>query len=171
MTARPPLGEPSLIRPANDHDVPVLAALNAEVQELHFANRPDQFKPPEIGDLAAWFADRLRDPSARVWVAEWDGTVVGYVLVLVSVRPESPFRPANTWWELDQIGVLAAHRRTGVCRALVQKVLSEAQTHSIRDLELSAWTFNGVAQGAFRQLGFIPKSVRYELRVPAPDGS
>lgn len=157
------------IRAVNQSDVDTLAALNVEVQELHFASRPDEFKPAQASEMARWFVQLLHNPAARLWGAEVDGTLVGYVVVLVREKPENPFCPARRWWDIDQIGVSAGHRRAGVGRELVQRVVSEARAVGIRDVELNTWAFNQDAQRAFMRLGFAPKTVRFELRTPATE--
>jgi ribosomal protein S18 acetylase RimI-like enzyme len=154
-----------LIRVGSTLDLGVLARLYSEVQALHFASRPDQFKPVDVDHIQRWLAELLQDRSVNVWVAELDGTVVGYATVLRRERAETPFCPARTSWELDAIGVRVEYRRMGVGRALVQKVLSEAKAQGIAEIELNSWGFNAPAHAAFRSLGFTPKAVRFELRV------
>ena len=153
------------IRAAGIDDRDVLAGLNMEVQRLHFANRPDVFKPACLDGIAGWLAQLLMNPAASLWMAEDDGVAVGYAVVMVRNTPENPFCVARTWWELDQIGVSAGHRRVGVCRALVRKVLSEARKQKVGEVELNSWAFNQDALEAFRRLGFVAKTTRYELRV------
>lgn len=155
------------IRAADSNDVDILATLNAEVQNLHFASRPDQFKPAKASEIAQWLAQLLQSPSARLWVAEVNGAVVGYVAAVVRERSENPFCLERKWWDIDQIGVQARHRRTGIGRALVHHVVSEARAQGISDVELNSWAFNHDAQHAFTSLGFVPKTVRFELRMSA----
>ena len=157
------------IRAAGAADVEALADLNTEVQELHFANRPDQFRPVQVPEIAAWLTQLLHDPSARLWVAEVGRAVVGYVVTLVRERPENPFCPARTWWEIDQMGVQARHRRAGIGRALVSHVIARARDQGIFDVELQSWAFNHDAQRAFTSLGFAPKVVRFELCISQPE--
>lgn len=156
---------PPLIRSALPEDIPRLAALNAEVQELHVANRPDQFKRVDLTEIVECFAKLFQNSAAKIWVAEVDGAPVGYATVLPRERPDDPLCHAREWWEVDAIGVAAEHRRAGICSALLQKVIAEAKAHKIRDVELSSWAFNKTAHRAFESLGFTPKAVRYELRT------
>lgn len=159
------------IRAATPNDSDLLAGLNAEVQQLHATHRPEDFKAANVGELALWFADLLKKRSVAVWIAEGASTPVGYALVMDHRTPETTFCKARRWWELDQLGVAAEHRRQGVGRALVRKVVAEAQSQGIPYVELQTWAFNQDAQAAFRQLGFTPKRVRYELRVDASNAS
>lgn len=91
--------------------------------------------------------------------------MLGYVSVLVRERPDNPFCPARTWWEIDQIGVRATHRGTGVGRALIEAVAATAAEHGIAELELCSWAFNESAHRAFERAGFVPKVIRFERRT------
>lgn len=153
------------IRAADSKDVPAVAGLNAEVQDLHVASRPDQFKAAQLNEIAQWLEQLLRNSSARLWVAEVDGEVVGYAAALARERSENPFCPARKWWDIDQLGVQARHRRAGIGRALVHHVVNEARAEGVRDLELNTWAFNQNAREAFTSLGFVPKTVRFELNT------
>jgi GNAT superfamily N-acetyltransferase len=155
------------IRSVNSGDVAALAVLNAEVQELHFASRPDEFKPVHVDEIAQWFVQLLQNPAARLWGAEVDGALVGYVVVLVREKPENPFCSARKWWDIDQMGVGAGSRRAGIGRALVEQVVSEARARGIANVELNSWAFNQEAHRAFARMGFVAKAVRFELRASA----
>jgi GNAT superfamily N-acetyltransferase len=146
-------------------DLAALARLTGDVQALHFANRPDQFKPVDPDGIERWLVALLQSPSANVWVAEQDGTLVGYAAVAHRERAATPFCMARAWWDLEAMGVSAEHRRKGVGRALLQRVVSEAKAQGIAEIELNSWAFNAPAQAAFRSLGFTPKALRFELRV------
>jgi len=52
-----------VIRTASESDAGALALLSATVQELHVAERPDVFKPVDLGALASWFRDAAKDPA------------------------------------------------------------------------------------------------------------
>ncbi|MGC4089248.1 MAG: GNAT family N-acetyltransferase [Polyangiaceae bacterium] len=156
------------VRRASNDDIDALARLTVEVQELHFTNRPDQFKAANTGAIGRWFDQVLRSPSGAAWVAERDGEVVGNALVLFRESAESPFAPARKWWSLEHVAVTAAQRRTGVGRSLVEHIAAEARAAGIRELRLESWAFNGDAQAAFERLGFTPKVLRYELQLSEP---
>jgi ribosomal protein S18 acetylase RimI-like enzyme len=155
------------IRAAATGEARALAELNAHVQQLHVAHRPDVFKVANTTHVAAWFESLQADPSARIWIAEAGGVPVGYVLVLLREATENAFIKARRWWEVDQIGVAESHRRSGVARALLEHVVAEARAHGIADLELQTWAFNQGAQSAFHQLGFKPQRARHELHIGA----
>ena len=154
------------IRLATLSDAATLAELNGEVQGLHVAERPDQFKVTDPEQVAAWYRQRLEEAGVRIWVAELDAELVGYLLALERQRDDGPFCPARSWWELDQVAVRSRCRRRGVARALIEKALAEARTAGVHEVEFNTWSFNDAAQRAFARFGFKPKVVRFELRLP-----
>ena len=157
----------AIIREAELGDIEALCALNAEVQELHVAHRPDVFRPIATPEIAGRFRDLFAQPTTKIWVAVVDGSVRGY-LVAILRRPAAPnpYVLERSWLELDQIGVSAEHRRLGIARGLVERALAHAQAEGIAGVELSSWSFNQNAHRAFEKLGFVSKSVRFEWVPP-----
>jgi len=156
MSARPD------IQRAGPGDEQVLASLCAEVQALHAAARPDVFKPANSVGLAAWFKDVLETGAAKAWICRVGEVPVGYVLVRDQRRADDVFCHERRWYEIEQLGVLLAHRRAGLARALVARVVDAAAADGVDAIELHGWSFNEAAQRTFRSLGFAPKSVRFE---------
>jgi len=153
----------SVVRRATLEDVAVLATLVAEVQELHVASRPDTFKPLDVAEVRSWLCGLFENASVAIWIAEQDAHAQGYLVLVAHDQPGGPFSFERSWIELDQIGVRAPYRRSGVARALVEAALAHAASLGIRQIELTSWSFNQSAHAAFRKLGFIPKVVRFEL--------
>jgi GNAT superfamily N-acetyltransferase len=151
------------IRPAVPGDERALAILNGISQRLHVASRPDFFKPAQLDEVTAWFRTLLDRPAVGIWLAEDEGTPVGYVLAFVHERAANPFCPSRRWCEIDQIAVRPDHQRHGVGRALIERALAWARAEGAGDIELSTWAFNEGAQRMFRGLGFVTKVVRFEL--------
>src|SRR4051794_10164195 len=151
------------IRTAAHRDGDLLATLNAFVQELHVAERPDIFKPAQRREVADWFEQLLRKATVHIWIAESQGAPIGYVVALLRERTEGPFCLARRWYEIDQIAVAPDHREKGVGRLLVETVLAEARAEGIRNVEANCWAWNEVAHQAFRGCGFASKEIRFEL--------
>ena len=151
-----------LIRDAKPSDSQAIVDLIGEVQALHVASRPETFRPVPEPEIAAWLGQALQNPGNRIWVAEVDGAVCGYLLSVVRKQAGNPFVIDRTWLELDQLCVLRAHRRQGIAKALIATAMAHADTQGFRDVELSTWAFNHDAQRAFKQLGFVTKVLRFE---------
>jgi GNAT superfamily N-acetyltransferase len=151
------------IRTAIVGDEELLAKLNSFVHDLHVVRRPDHFKPAQVSELAGWYRSLLERSTARMWIAENEGNPVGYVLAIVHHVPENPFCQARHWCEIDQIAVDPNYRRQGIARSLVLKAIAEARIEGIRDIEATCWSFNNETHEVFQGLGFVPKTVRFEL--------
>jgi ribosomal protein S18 acetylase RimI-like enzyme len=149
------------IRKADANDAEVLAVMNQTVQDLHVAHRPDYFKRVDPNAIADWFRSMLQKSGVRAWIAEFDGSAVGYALTVTHDRAETAFCSAWQSCEIDQIAVLSPYRRMGIARALVACAFEDARSRGIRDLELTSWSFNTEAHEAFQALGFIPKILRF----------
>jgi len=151
------------IRLAVNGDEELLASLNRFVHELHLLRRPDQFRPTLVSELVDWYRSLLEKPTTRIWIAEEAGSAVGYVVAIVYDKPETPFSGPRRWWEIDQIAVDPTSRKKGIARTLVRQAIAESRVAGIRDVEVACWSFNEEAHEVFRRLGFVPKTVRFEL--------
>jgi ribosomal protein S18 acetylase RimI-like enzyme len=150
------------IREAQERDIDFLVDMNRIVHDLHRAAAPGYFKDPEPETVAELFRSRLRQSETRVWIASIGEVPVGYAVSVTRERPENALCCARRFCELDEIAVSPAHWKQGVARALVERVLADARTHGVPDVELTAWSFNAAAQTAFEALGFRPMVVRFQ---------
>lgn len=120
-----------LIRKMRIEDVPAAHEIDRSSFTLPWPERSLRF---EVTD----------NPSARSWVAELDGRVIG-MLVL--------------WMIVDEahIATLATHpefRRQGVAEQLLIKALEEAHEEGARSALLEVRAGNQVAQALYRKYGF-----------------
>jgi diamine N-acetyltransferase len=153
------------IRQAGDGDIAALVNLNRFAQELHFMNMPQRFKPMDAEAVSGWFRSMLDNPDARVWIVESAGSPVGYVLAVTYDRPENPFCHRRRFCEIDQIAIAPGFRKKGLARALVERVLVDARSRGIRDVELNSYCFNSEAHAAFVALGFRRQTVRFSRTI------
>ena len=151
------------IRTAAVGDETVLAGLNRFAQNLHVERRPDLFRAARGQEVAAWFRSRLEDPATNAWIAEDSDAPVGYLIAVLHDRPAGPFTVARRFCEIDQIAVDPTRRGQGIARALMVQALAQARTDGIHEIEATSWSFNDRAHAMFRRLGFVPKTVRFEL--------
>ena len=152
------------VREAVPEDRSAICKLCQLVQELHVAKRPELFKKVTLQDLESWFASAFRESVVKAWVAEVDGTIVGYTLTVQECIAETLFTYERRWIEVEQVGVHPDYRRQGVARVLLNRILKEINTTSKLPLELNTWSFNKAASIAFGKLGFDERNVRREWR-------
>ena len=153
----------AIIRNAIAGDEELLARLNAFVQDVHLERRPADFKPTTVSELAAWYRSLFQASTVRAWIAEQHCHPIGYVLILVNRRADNPFCPARQWWEIDQIAVDPRFRRQGVGRALILNAIGEAKRLGVPNIEAQSWAFNQETHEMLRNVGFVPKTLRFEL--------
>ncbi|HEY6724422.1 MAG TPA: GNAT family N-acetyltransferase [Polyangiaceae bacterium] len=149
------------ITKAQERDVSVLTELSRFVHDLHVEAHPEYFKPFEPGAISEEFGSRLRRSNVRVFIA-WLGELpLGYALAGLSERAADARCLARRFYAIEEIAVSPLHRQRGVARALVERVLAEARSLGIEDVELTSWSFNHAAHAAFEALGFRSMVVRF----------
>jgi diamine N-acetyltransferase len=142
------------VRPATPADAPVIAALNADVQQLHHDVAPEWFKPPEQVSAVEYFRILLASEAAHAFLAE-DGRPRGYALVRIREVPETPLTYRSRVVELDQICVEPASRGRGLGRELLDAVRRFAAASGVSRLRLTVWEFNWRARHVFERAGFV----------------
>jgi ribosomal protein S18 acetylase RimI-like enzyme len=158
------MNEAFVIRPAVPDDYEQIAALLAEVDELHRVQLPWLFGAPTTelrpGEL---FAQRLSGNSATILVAD-AGMIVGTAKVLLRAAPEFPVFIQQSWAVLDNIAVASTWRRRGVGTALTRAAEVWAGQQSVSWIELGVYEFNAGARAFYESLGYLPVSTK--LRKP-----
>ena len=154
------------IRLASLQDLPALVRLNQEVQALHVAQEPWQYRPTRDEDLAASIRERL-GASLEYWLALEPGPqgeeALGYAATQVLRRPANAFTYAREILLVDQLGVSPSARRRGVGRALMEHLQRRAQAPELSGVELDVRGFNAEAQAFYEALGYRPSSIRMRL--------
>ncbi len=156
------------IREARSEDAVVLAELGATIQQLHHDERPDWFKPANADEAVKFYEELLENADVTAFVAEDDAGVLGFVLVNVLHRPETPFAWAQTIVHIDQIGVAPSARHRGVGRELFQAVRALADQVAATRVFLTTWDFNTVAHRFFEAEGLESEMRRMSMPWPAP---
>lgn len=167
------MGSPLTIREADYQDAATMARLNRVVQALHHDAFPNRFHAPDEARVEAIYRHMLASnedpstPSSKAWLCvDENDEAFGYVLAVLSERPETPFTQAIRWVELDQIAVVEGARRSGAGRLLAGTVVEWAMDLGVELLELSVWDFNEGARSFFDSLGFEPLWRRQGLKLP-----
>ena len=116
---------------------------------------------------------KLTNPRERMWIAELDGNLVGYLMGCLSAP--SKRRPLHQWLQEMSFGqratggnptqptgwiedcfVLQAARRQGIGSALVRAALSWFQENHVKRIELGIWMVNRHGQAFWERQGFLP---------------
>ena len=154
------------IRRATVNDAAGIAALGAYVQELHHARHPEWFKPANVAEGVALYESVLVGPDVVAFVAVEGVEVIGYVLVTVSDRAETPRNWHHRMISIDEIGVAPQERRRGRGRQLIEAVRDLAHQVSADRIELTTWDFNTDAHRFFEAQGLTSELRRMSMPWP-----
>ena len=107
--------------------------------------------------VEGWQAE-LAQPTSRVWCAQEEGKIVGFVAL----------RGVCEQYELLNLAVAQAYSRRGIARALVRTALDELAACGAEQISLEVSSRNAPAQGLYRSMGFTAVGVRRQFY---PDGA
>jgi GNAT superfamily N-acetyltransferase len=93
--------------------------------------------------------DGLREPRARLYLAEIDGEPVG----IGGLRPLSADEA-----EIKRMYVRPSARGRGVGRAILQRLIDDARALGYRTIRLDSARFMHEAHSLYRSFGFVPSS-------------
>lgn len=108
--------------------------------------------------------NRLDDTHTRVYVAEEDGQVIGYILgVIVDLVPEMFAQKIGGF--LADIYVEEAYRRSGVGRALVETLAQWFKSNNVSYFEWYVASQNEVGRAFWKGIGGRDLMVRMRINV------
>ena len=140
-------------------DRPGLRACVVELQEFERGIEPTLPKGEEMADrYLAHMLRRCADGTGRVYVAEADGRIVGFVGVLARVVPEPDESQAYAY--VSDLVVLPAHRRRGLGRALLERAEAYARREGARTLRVGVLARNDGAGRLYHRLGFADYTIQ-----------
>ncbi|MCI8524470.1 MAG: GNAT family N-acetyltransferase [Oscillospiraceae bacterium] len=151
-----------MIRRAGARDIPALHRLLAQVDLVHHQGRPDLFK---IGNK---YTDQelqtlLADERRPVFVAETEGTVLGYAFCVLQQYVDHNIMTDIRTLYLDDLCVDEAARGRHVGTALYAHVLDFARAQGCYNVTLNVWSCNGPALRFYQNRGLKPQKLGMEV--------
>jgi GNAT superfamily N-acetyltransferase len=114
----------------------------------------DAYLDRMFGRCATW--------AGRVFVAELERRVVGFVCVWGRVPPQEPDEPPADYAYVSDLVVLARWRRGGIGRALLQRAEAYARALGMHAIGIGVMAANREARALYDAHGYRP--VHVELR-------
>lgn len=148
------------VRAADQGDVVALARLNAEVQELHRAARPDRYRDAPVGEIEEWIRQLLADGGVEILLAEAEGEAIGFAVVRRQESPGNTFALPRLVAMVEAVGVTPIAQRRGAGRALMAAAEELGRQWGAASIALDVQSFNQSAQDFYRALGYRPATVR-----------
>jgi len=136
-------------------DAAALRACFVELQEHERGIDPSLLRGEEIADR---YLDRMLSRcealDGRVFVAEVEGSVCGFVCVWGTVSPEDLDADPRPYAYVSDLVVSAAYRRRGIGRQLLDRAEDHARAIGAGRLRINAFAGNADAWRLYRACGF-----------------
>lgn len=150
------------IRRAKESDIPVIDKLLYEVHKVHSDVRPDLFKAGAKKYTDEELKVIIRDEQTPVFVAEKDGTVLGYAFCIhKQYIDDNNMTDVKTLY-IDDLCVDEAARGTHIGRALYEYVLDYARKSGCYNLTLNVWADNANAMKFYEKIGLKVQKIGME---------
>jgi len=100
----------------------------------------------------SFMSNLIGDGGKRVFVAEKDGKLLGYIVVMIEDYP--PIYNHKRFAEISAISVAESERRHGIGRKLLGAALDWCRSQGINRVECAVAVQNPVSQGFWKGVGF-----------------
>lgn len=141
-----------MIRRANKTDIPRIIDLLHQVNMVHYAIRPDLFKPNTTEYDEQELEAMLTDDSKPIFVFVED-VVKGYAFCQITeVKENLLLQDAKTLY-IDDICVDEKARGKHVGKALYEHVLAYAKSIGCHNITLNVWEGNDAALSFYKNMG------------------
>ena len=148
-----PLGGRLTIREAQRRDVGIISDLWREMMDYHGEHDSRfRFVSNVRREVERHILETIRSRGSRVYVAEVDGSIVGYILGEIHIR--KPIYPIGKYGFVSDISVNAEWRRSGIGRVLVETLLAWFRKEGVTAVELFILEANPVSTAFWQSMGF-----------------
>ncbi|MCL2639362.1 MAG: GNAT family N-acetyltransferase [Phycisphaerales bacterium] len=169
-----PNASPILYSNATLDDLPEVVSLCMLVEEQHENYWPLRWerRPGLSEGYLRWMTRRIDDPRMFIHIAKdfslptAGGTsIVG--AIVVSINDEIPIYTYSEYALVQDMAVIASHRRRGIGQQLLKNAAAWARGHNLTQLRLMVADKNPDAHAAFLKAGFVP--TYHEMVLPLKD--
>ena len=151
------------IRRADTFDTERLLELLSQVEAVHQKGRPDLFRVNGTKYTAAELLSIIADENTPVFVAVYDGVVVGYVFCIISDIKDSTMLFDMKNIHLEDVCVDEACRGMGIGSLLIEYVIEWAKNNGCDHMDLDVWEFNSGARRLYERYGMETQKRRMDM--------
>jgi GNAT superfamily N-acetyltransferase len=146
-----------MIRQIDASEAALLVPLNAVVQRLHAAARPDVFHyDASEAEVAGYFAETLAREGWFALVTEVENCAVGYALCEVQRVEANAMNRARVRGFLHHIAVAEDARRRGVAMALIEAAKARFRAEGATVWATTYWVWNAPSAALMAKAGLAP---------------
>ena len=150
---------------ANESHIPGMIHLLQQVGQVHRDIRPDIFRGGAQKYDEAALTQLLKDPSRPIFIAEEEGTVLGYCFCIHKIYAGDPVLADRKELYIDDLCVDEACRGKGVATALYRHVTEYAKHSGCQFITLNVWAGNDNALKFYEHMGLTPRSTTMESKL------
>lgn len=154
--------EELIIRRAKERDIPTINKLLYEVLKVHSDVRPDLFKVGTKKYTDEELKKILADDQTPVFVAEKDGSVVGYAFCVHQQYINNNNMTDIKTLYIDDLCVDEAVRGAYVGKALYEYVIHYAKEQGCYNVTLNVWADNKNAVKFYEKIGLKVQKIGME---------
>ena len=152
------MNEASHIRLAEERDVPRVVELYRELTITD--SQVEHSRNPSLTDYLRVFAEIRADPRQKLFVAEYQGEVVGTIVLLVVPNLSHNGTPFGF---LENLIVTEKHRRRGLGRMLLDHAVGLARKSGCHMVELCSDVRRKEAHKLYNSMGFEAQAHCFRL--------
>lgn len=150
------------IRRAKESDIPVIDKLLFEVLKVHSDARPDLFKAGTKKYTDEELKKILADDKTPVFVAEKDGSVLGYAFCVHQQYIDNNNMTDIKTLYIDDLCVDETARGAHIGKALYEYVLDFAKKQGYYNVTLNVWADNVNALKFYEKVGLKVQKIGME---------
>jgi GNAT superfamily N-acetyltransferase len=159
------VAESEVIREYDSADAATVRQCVVALQESERVHDPRLPPGEEMADAyCEQIHARCRASDGRVFVAEQDGDVVGFVAVLAREAFTEPDDPPGAYALVSDLVVLPAHRGRGLGRRLLQRAEAHAREAGATELRVVVLAANETARRLYLSAAFQPHLETFSKR-------
>ena len=153
----------SVIRRAEERDIPAILDLLIQVDMVHHRARPDLFKGPATKYSADELSGIFRNDQMPVFVYEENGQVLGHAFCLFQRHEENAVLTNALTLYIDDLCVDERHRGKHIGRRLFDHAVEFARSSGCYNVTLNVWAQNEAALAFYRKQGLQPQKIGMEM--------
>ncbi len=147
------------IRPSNEGDSASVHRMLGIIADIHRNGRPDMYPGLQSKYTLEQVRQRLSTPDNGVFVADYNGSAVGYVFCDIITEGD------GLTLYVDDLCVDPQYRKNGIGKSLLDHAAAYGKEKGCRYLMLNVWEFNESAVKFYENYGLKTRSRHMEMSI------
>ena len=136
-------------------DLGGICKLSFQINTTSFQHAPNVFThPSRIGSDEKFWKDQLEINNSIVYVAKFEGTVIGFITAKITQNLDVSFLSTNKICRIGTIVVSENHQSKGIGKMLMEYAEKWAKDAGALEIRLEVMEFNKSGQRFYETLGY-----------------